>query len=499
MSSLNRTITGILWNSLGKLLEYVLLYVLSILIARGLGLYANGTYATLMSLTQMLLVFGSMGLETALNKHIPQIAEAQAEAGARYLLLRAVGLRAAIFIVGASVVGLSLTFVPRIVPPGVEDYLFLLIAYAGTRALLPLFSMTMTARFRTDIVAIVNVLIRSLELGAVLFLGMGGLTVGKLLALFTITGLCQLLAYGVLARWLFVGKKEPQPLRPFMSFGAVFWINAIVDYFLGRHGDIFFIVSLTGDSSAASLYDVAFSVVQLASLALTVGFGGVTFATFASLAVSSSEEMDRFYAFLVRVISSLTIPLYAFLVFHSGSVVHGLYSSSYAGAVALVQGIAWFRIAGRLFGGGENTEYLLARGFPGRVSTFGVVVAAVNITLDVLLIPPLGAAGAVIGSGVANVLANAAGYLLVRRRSPVHMQLVAWAKVTGVSILLSWGLSVVMPAGDLASVGITGAVLFAGVIVGLFVVKPFTAADVAMLQNVSSAFARPVRLFATRG
>jgi O-antigen/teichoic acid export membrane protein len=272
-----------------------------------------------------------------------------------------------------------------------------------------------------------------------------------------------------------------------------------VDYFLGRHGDIILLTGLTGDPAQASVYDVAFSVVQLASLALTVGFGGVTFATFAGLAIGDPKEMERFYAFLVRLISSLTIPLYAFLVFNTASVVRVLYSPAFEGAVALVQGIAWFRIAARLFGGGENTEYLLARGFPGRVSTVGIVVASVNIGLDMLLIPNLGAAGAVIGSGVANLLANAAGWILVRRRAAVHIQFVAWTKVTGIAVLFSWAVSIMIPPTDLASLAMSGGMFLGGMIVGLMLVRPFTGQDVAMLGDVSRILSRIVRVFASRG
>lgn len=498
MTSLKPTIASILWNSIGKVLEYVLLYAMSILVARGLGLYQNGTYATLMSLTQVLLVLSSMGLETALNKHIPQIDEPHAGGGTRYLLIRAIFLRVIIFVLGAAVLRYGLEIFLKSPAAELRDYLLVLFAYAASRALIPLFAIVLTARYRTDIVAAVNVGARLVEIGAVLFMAQEGLTIQGLLLLFSVTGLGQIACYVLIARHVFLGSTSPQPVRPFVTFGAIFWVNAIVDYFLGRHGDIFFLTSITGDPTAASLYDVAYSVVQLASLALTVGFGGVTFATFASLAVSSPEGMDRFYEFLVRLISCLTIPLYAFLVFHSDSLVKGFYSTAFAGAAALVQGIAWFRITARLFGGGENTEYLLARGFPGRVSTFGVFAAIINITLDLSLIPIFGAGGAVIASGVANVFVNSAGYFLVRRRSPIHLQVVTWAKVTGVSLLLSWGLSILMPVQDLVHVPITGGVLVGGVVVALFILKPFTATDVEMLQAFSPFAASSVRLFARR-
>ncbi len=499
MTSLKPAAKGILWNSIGKLVEYVVLYAISILVARGLGLYANGTYATLMSLTQILLVLASMGLETSLNRFIPQFEPGSEGAGVRFLLTRAILVRLAGFVVAGAALTLVAHAFPERLPQGARDYLWILLVYAGVRSVVPLVSIALTARFRTDIVAGVGVGTRLVELVGVLILSRTGLEIGSLLGLFAATGTGQLVLYAVVARRAVPGPSLPQPVRPFLMFGLVFWVNALVDYFLGRHGDVILLTALTGDPAQASVYDVAFSVVQLASLALTLGFGGVTFATFAALAMGNPKEMERFYAFLVRLISSLTIPLYAFLVFNSAPVVHVLYSPAFEGAVALVQGIAWFRIASRLFGGGENTEYLLARGFPGRVSTVGIVVAGVNIVLDVLLIPGLGAAGAVLGSGIANLLANAAGWILVRRRAAVHIQFVAWTKVTGIAVLFSWFISIMVPPTDPGSLAASGGLFIGGMIVGLMVVRPFTVHDVAMLGSVSRTLARALRMFASRG
>jgi len=84
-----------------------------------------------------------------------------------------------------------------------------------------------------------------------------------------------------------------------------------------------------------------------------------------------------------------------------------------------VQVLAGFRIAARLFGGGENAEFLLTLGKVVAVVSFGIGSAVVNIAGDVLLIPHYGAMGAVAATGAANLLVTIGTYVKVRQiRAP---------------------------------------------------------------------------------
>jgi O-antigen/teichoic acid export membrane protein len=169
-------------------------------------------------------------------------------------------------------------------------------------------------------------------------------------------------------------------------------------------------------------------------MAMTVGLTGVTFATFARLAASDQQTMDKFYAFSIRIISLLTVPLFAFMIFNAQAVVNVLYSAQYLQATLLVQGILTFRIVARLFGGGENAEYLLSHGKVGTVVAVGIIAAMTNLVLNILLIPKLGGIGSVLASGCGNLLVNALAALAVYRSSPNRVQIVFWLKVVVASI-----------------------------------------------------------------
>ena len=431
-----------LWNHGGKILEYLLMFLASLLIARGLGVHDNGAFASFISLSQLLFVLSSLGLETAINTRFPQRDDVPGGGSGRGLILRRLlALRALLFACAAGILFLALRYGTPWFSGPAGDYVVALLAYACTRSLIPLLAMTLTADLRTDLTAGINLAVRAFELAALWWYSVSGLTLDVIYRILILSGILQLVAYLIVCRRTLTTPGSPAAVRPIVAFGALYWINTGVDYILGRHGDVFFLSRLLPDPSQASLYDVAYSILQLAQLGATAGFGGVTLAVFASLAVRSPGRMAGGYLLLVRVVSLLTIPLFSFLVFNAGPVVYALYPAAFAMAASLVQGMALFRIASRLFAGGENAEVLLALGKVSSLVKVGVAAAGVNVLLNLALIPPLGAAGSVIASGAANLSANVMGYALVRRRITVSLQLPFWAKLAGLSLLLSYGVT----------------------------------------------------------
>jgi O-antigen/teichoic acid export membrane protein len=253
---------------------------------------------------------------------------------------------------------------------------------------------------------------------------------------------------------------------------------------------------LLPDSTQASLYDVAFAISQLASLAMTVGLGGITLATSAKLAMRESELLDRFYGFMIRMTSLLSIPLYAFILFNATSVLFVLYSSKYVAAAGLIQGIAAFRIVGRLFGGPENAEFLLSRSQVSTLVGIGVIGALTNVGLDFVLIPKMNAMGAVIGSGCANVIVNVLGAVAVYKRSSAGLQWRFWFKVVAATSTVSLVCNVVFPPSSFTSISLQVLAYFILSISLLVLVKPLTVGDREWLSKIDHRLAIAFRYFA---
>lgn len=484
MSQAKRTFTSALWNHAGKILEYLLMYVTSIVIARGLGVAENGRFVGLFSLSQLLLVLCSFGLETSLNKFIPQLTRERNNEKVTYVLRKALMIRGGAFFGVAILICSLVMFVSVPFFAENEQFLLWILLFTGVRSIFPLFAMVLTAQLRTALTARINLVIRVMELAAILVLTHLHFTVQNIFILFLCTSALHVVSYAVFSRTNFVGEAERIDMKPIITFGGIYWMNTIVDFILGRQGDVLFLTNLLPDSSQAGLYDVAYSVAQLASMAMTVGLSGVTFATFARLAVSDTEIMDRFYGFSIRIISLLTIPLYAFLIFNAASVLPILYSTKYAGAVSLVQGILFFRTASRLFGGPENGEYLLSHGRVGTLVSVGIISALENFILNVLLIPKLGAMGSVIASGCGNLTVNLLGALAVYKISESGLQLFFWGKLTAACFFASFFCFYFFPTAGVSSLIFSGLLYVFSLGSLLLIIKPLTPKDFQWLSQI---------------
>jgi O-antigen/teichoic acid export membrane protein len=433
-----------IWNHAGKILEYICLYLVSLLIARGLGVEGNGVFVSLVSFSQLLLVLSSFGLETAVNTIFPRLAQADSPDGRRRILGRLLVLRIGLFTGIAVPFLLAASWFSTWLAGPVSSFALVLLAYTATRSIVSLLAAALTADLRTDLTARINVSARVIELAFLWWISLHGMTVASVLQLFVITGSLQLGAYIIACRRLLPATHAEPTVRPILAFGAIYWINIGVDYVIGRQGDIFLLSRLMVDQAGASVYDVSFSITQLAQLGASAGLGGVTLAVFASMAVGSPGRISEGYRTLVRLVSILTIPLFAFLTFNAAPVVDVLYNSVYAPAAGIVQGMVLFRIAGRLFGGGENADVLLSHGKVSTLVGIGIIAAFLNVSLDLLLIPSMGAPGAMIASGVGNCTANILGYSRVRQVCKPALQPGYWGRLVGISLLISYLVSLII-------------------------------------------------------
>jgi len=495
MSKAKRTFLSAVWNHTGRTAEYVVMYVTSVLIARGLGVEENGRFVGLFSLTQLLLVACSLGLETSLNKFIPQLREADSEPHVRTILRRVLLLRLAAF---AATVAACVAVMETVSLPFLDTNRHVLarvLAFTGLRSIVPLFAMVLTARLQTSLTASITFAVRLLELGGVFLLFTFGFTVENLFLVFFCTSAAHVAGYMLFSRSSLFGAAKLVDLRPIFTFGGVFWMNTLVDFILGRQGDVLLLANIHPHRAQAGLYDVAYSLAQLASMAMTVGLSGVSFATFARLAVTEQGVMDRFYAFSIRIISLLTIPLYAFLIAHAEGVLRLLYSPNYNAAASLLVGILLFRLLSRLFGGPENAEYVLSRGKVGMVVGVGMVAATINLVLNLLLIPTMGAAGSVIAGGCANVTVNALGAMAVFSMSPNKIQFRFWLKLSLLSLVAAFAVRAALPGESPTVLVLNASIYFAFLLLGLFFIKPLTEADADWLARIGGGVQRVVVWF----
>ncbi len=487
MPSHNLTVArNALWNHAGKLTDYIAWYCSSVLIARGLGVELNGVLAGMVSGIHLLLAVSSVGLEVAINKFLPQLAGDDIASRARKIIRKAALARILLYLGVSAVVILASRWMwgdPLGFSPSILVTLFF---YGLLRGLAPLAAMVLIAQWHTDRAAVISGTTRLLELMILVVLYNMGMSLESVILVLTGTFAIQLLGYLMAAKKYWIGQETAVPMRPIWIFGTIFWANTMVDYFLGRQGDILFLTLLSPSTSSAALYDISYSILQAGAMVMTMGFSGVTLAAFARLALGARDSMDRFYGSLVRITSLLMIPVMGFLFVVASDIIQLLYTDAYAGASVVLQVMLLFRITSRLFAGGENADYLLALNKVGDVVWIGVIGAGVTVVMHLILIPRFDVVGAAWAAGVGTLSANALGILRVRQYGSATIQWRTWGIVlgiTGAAGLVAHSLPV--PGAQPAGILIRGFV-YLGLVSGLAMVfRPLEFHDANTVSSIS--------------
>jgi O-antigen/teichoic acid export membrane protein len=432
-----------LWNHLGKVADYALMYVVSVLIARGLGVDLYGRYTALISLLHVLLTASSFGLEASLTRHGAGLQGASVEERLRFLFRRGAMVRIGLFVIVAVLGGAVM-----LIGGWVQDdaaTLLLLAGYAFTRAALPLFVAILTARFRTDRVAIISVIGRLCELAGIIIVMQAGLTLPVTLAVLCVAGVVQVVLHLVWNARSWWGTESPIPLAPVLMFGGVFWLNNFVDYFLGRQGDIALLALVGGDPAATSRYDVSYSLMQAGAMVATLGLSGVSLAALSRFGPADIAPRARLYESLVRINSLLTIPVLGFLFVAASDIIGIIYTGPFAGAAAVLRLLVGLRIVARICAGGENADLLLSLDRVRQLVLIGIVAAAVTVILHLVLIPRFSAEGAAVASGLGTLAANVLGVVAARQVVPLAIQWRSWITLTGLTLVAGGVTTFLMP------------------------------------------------------
>ena len=84
---------GLLWNQMSRFGEYGVMFVLSIVLARGLGTEGFGRYTVVISFSYICILLSTLGLNEAMNNFVPKYQDTPGTLS--FILRRALGARIA--------------------------------------------------------------------------------------------------------------------------------------------------------------------------------------------------------------------------------------------------------------------------------------------------------------------------------------------------------------------------------------------------------------------
>ena len=216
----------------------------------------------------------------------------------------------------------------------------------------------------------------------------------------------------------------PLPLRPIAGFAVSVWATTICTIGLAGQIDVVLLGAIRQDPVQIALYSIA-TLVFIKLGMLLGGWTGTATSSFADIqARRGSETSRRLFGAYLRIHILLSMLVYPPLILVSDQVTVRLFGTAYSGAGRLMAIFGGFWLLSSLVAAGVPYAILLGLGNQRPVLVVRAATGVLNLVLDVLLIPSLGALGAIVSTGVANAVAHVSELVILCRQ--IAASLIIW-------------------------------------------------------------------------
>lgn len=417
-----KVISGIGWNFVGMIAGSVAGFLSSILLARFLMPHDYGNLALTLSVLNVLVIIGALGFEFALNKYIPVLVTEQRAGAILQLVTRLtiykVALALALSVLIFAVADLLAGSVFR--KADLAPYLRILSLMVVPYSLEPVYRGLLTGFYRQKFINLLDAGVKGLYLV---------LAAGVLLLQYGVAGVLyvSLLAQVVLV--LLAARKGLSAIPPgkhtggapdlgkVLRYSFYLYVFSIMNFVLGQQLDMIMIGALLPDVKQVAFYTIAysFSYTSLSFFSLVLG-GGITLTYFSELyAKKDLEGLRRSYTVMFEYLFVYIIPVGVIGAVLAPSILYMIFGEAYAGTVVVNLLTLYFPVMIFLKFGGVTSTFMGAMDQEKKLVTSRGIFGATNIVLNFLLIPPMGAFGALVGTGVASMLGLAYESSVVHR------------------------------------------------------------------------------------
>ena len=383
----------------------ILLFAISILLTRYLGKKNLGDYATLLVIPVFIRLLNSFGLETLINAKLPalNIRDSSRSEG-RYLVGRLLALRFTTTMMFSALIYYCLPYYLSLIHrPEFIEFRWVLIFYFAAITIDSILSTLFMTLLRF------KVLVKIESLGAflnliflIIFIRMDYGIYGVLYA-YIASLVVTNLSYLILAQDQYLGPKKMSACGDMKHLAWVSYGITFLGFGLMTQSDVLLMNFFKVDGGEIGLYHLATGLTGTMVFLLS-GVAPMALSLFSeTFSKDGLEELGKLYCKIVGFSSYLTVPIYMFCVFNSGVLINFIYGSAFEEAsLALVIFAAFAGIQTAL---GNNftvsTLYVINK----RNETIRTTIegSALNIGLNLLLIPVFGMLGAITATGITMV------------------------------------------------------------------------------------------------
>jgi O-antigen/teichoic acid export membrane protein len=395
-----------IWGQAGKMVQFPLTFLFSIIIARLLGSEDYGIYATLISVCTMAFLFSALGFEEMLNINLPKMYGDNNLGKAAFFLKKTLFIRTVLSLLASIVLYLFSGFIADLMhTPKLSEYIKFATLYVFISNIYALMEPVLTSYFRQKSISIIRIseLLVKIAITLFLFIVVGGMhAVIIALMLSSVAGL--ILFIYCIRKELFK-KSVSFELKPMYSVALMVWLTNFINYLLGKNTDILCMGYFSVGNSEIGFYNIAFTLTTMFSTIAISGFGGVTLAASARVAQQfGNNRLGETWRWDIQTSILLSVPILLFSIAFAEPMIRIFYSDKYIGAVLLLQVFVFFHIIVRVLGGGAHSTVFYAANKAKLVLWLRLVGGLFNLLLDIILIPKWGALGAVVATSLSGVI-----------------------------------------------------------------------------------------------
>jgi len=288
-----------------------------------------------------------------------------------------------------------------------------------------------------------------------------------------------------LGETLVTGRASKTPLAPAARFAGAAWGASLFTLGLAGQIDVLLLGALRSDALQIAYYSVA-TLIYVKLGTLLSGWAGTAVASFAEVQTRRGlDAVKRYFGAYVRLHLLLALIAYPPVILLSSAITHILFGPAYGSAAGLMVVYGAFWLASSFLAAGIPFSSMLALGSQRQAVAIRATTGILNVVLDVVLIPPLGALGAVIATGIANLVAHIGDFVVAAWRMKASYPW-SFAARSGLAAAVAS-----VPALLLRPEQLLGAVLVAVLYLVLFgvalsILRPLTPADVLVAGRLNA-------------
>jgi O-antigen/teichoic acid export membrane protein len=483
MGFVKRTSKGFFWNQISKISDFGLIFLFSVVVARGLGSEQYGIYSIVISVCTAFLLFCSLGFNEAANNFIPKFLEENKKTA--YLLKKLIWIRSLITFILSLVLYFCSGVIANVINnPRSSEYLKLAILYVIFESLSTLLMYIFIGQLRTKLIFQVKFLARLLNVSlAYVFLRQGfGIT--GLIYMLSCTSFLSMMVYLFRLKANIFQSSEKFDLRPIYKFSKTLWLTGFINFVLNKQIDILLLSFFLIRTNEIGYYNIAFTLSVALSTLLLGGLEGITLSSLSEIeAKHDRKALELGWRIIIKIAVFLSVPITVFAIYFAKPIIAFFYSEAYLPAAILFQVFASYGLINRLLGGGTHVTVLYAVGRERLAFWLRLSAALLNLILDILLIPIFGVMGAIIATGSSCLIIMILELNIVKSYLQGKYPVMILNKIVLIS-LLSLGVVAFIPIVNIYSLIMTGLVYGITGIGLLYLLKPLSSEEMQLLLRV---------------